>query len=73
MIDRDGTPSKRPLVSARAISHVAIEVSDLENSIAFYEDVFGFEIFQDNRDDGRQPNVKGVVAGLGIELPRPCN
>ncbi|MGA0602841.1 VOC family protein [Caulobacter sp. KR2-114] len=56
------------LAGVRALSHVALEVSDLEASIAFYEAVLGFEIFQDSRMGVGQPNVKGVIAGLGFEL-----
>lgn len=57
-----------PLVTVYAVSHLALEVSDLARSITFYETVLGLDIFQDNRDDGHQPNIKGVIGGFGIEL-----
>lgn len=57
-----------PIAQVLAASHVAMEVSDLDRSIAFYQDVLGFEIFHDDRGDPIQPNVKGVIAGFGFEL-----
>ncbi len=57
-----------PLVAVNAVSHLAIEVCDLARSISFYETVLGLDVFQDNRDDAHQPNIKGLIGGLGIEL-----
>jgi glyoxylase I family protein len=45
-----------------------MEVFDLDRSIAFYVEVLGFEIFQDDRGNPDQASVKGVVAGFGVEL-----
>jgi glyoxylase I family protein len=49
-------------------SHVALEVSDLGRSIQFWRSVFGYTIFADDSADPRQPSVKGVVGGFGVEL-----
>lgn len=57
-----------PLVAVNAVSHLAIEASDLTRSISFYETVLGLDIFQDNRGDAHQPNIKGLIGGFGIEL-----
>jgi glyoxylase I family protein len=57
-----------PIAQVVAPSHVAIEVSDLERSIAFYSAVLGFELFHDDRENAVQASVKGVVAGFGVEL-----
>ncbi|MGC8536684.1 MAG: VOC family protein [Rhizomicrobium sp.] len=57
-----------PLVTVNAISHLAIEVTDLMRSISFYEMVLGLKIFLDNRFDLHLPSVKGLIGGFGIEL-----
>jgi glyoxylase I family protein len=57
-----------PIAHVVAPSHIAMEVSDLERSIAFYEEVLGFEIFIDDRQNPDKASVKGVVAGFGVEL-----
>jgi glyoxylase I family protein len=62
------TSGVQSLVVVNAVSHLALEVSDLARSISFYESVLGLDIFQDNRDDRHQPNVKGLIGGFAIEL-----
>ena len=54
-----------PLVAVNAVSHLAIEVCDLARSISFYETVLGLDVFQDNRDEAHQPNIKGLIGGWG--------
>ena len=56
------------MAPVRAISHVAIETSDLEKSMAFYQAVLGLDVFQDERTDAQQPQVKGLIAGFAVEL-----
>ncbi|ADG11471.1 VOC family protein [Caulobacter segnis] len=60
--------SSSPLASVVGPSHIALEVSDLERSLAFYQRVLGLEIFYDERQTGTPPSIKGIVAGFAIEL-----
>lgn len=57
-----------PIAKVEQVSHLALEVRDLDRSIAFYEAVLGLEIFYDDRANPDGPNIKGCVAGFGIEL-----
>lgn len=57
-----------PIAKIAQVSHLALDVRDLDRSIAFYEAVLGLEIFQDDRANPVAPSVKGCVAGFGIEL-----
>lgn len=57
-----------PIAKVEQVSHLALEVRDLDRSIAFYEAVLGLEIFHDDRANPDGPNIKGCVAGFGIEL-----
>ena len=54
-----------PLVDLRAVSHVAIRVSDLDRAVDFYRRVFGYDVFIDNRPG---TTVIGLIGGLAIEL-----
>ncbi|MGC1303938.1 MAG: VOC family protein [Caulobacteraceae bacterium] len=64
------TASAEPAPVARVtqISHVALQVADLERSIGFYREVLGLEVFEDDRDNPDGSNIKGAVGGFGIEL-----
>ncbi len=64
----NGPLRRQPIARVHAASHVAMEVSDLERSIAFYTEVLGLEIFHDDRQSPRQASVKGVIGGFGVEL-----
>lgn len=57
-----------PIAQIEQVSHLALDVRDLDRSIAFYEAVLGLEIFHDDRANPDGPNVKGCIAGFGIEL-----
>jgi glyoxylase I family protein len=57
-----------PWAEVRGVSHIALEVSDLARSIAFYKTALGLEIFHDSRVDGGRPNIKGLVGDFAIEL-----
>jgi lactoylglutathione lyase len=58
------------LVTPKAFSHIAIKVADVDRSVAFYEKVFGFDIFYDGRKNpptGPRQAI-GVIADCAIEL-----
>jgi glyoxylase I family protein len=59
------TTASAPLVSVKAVSHVAIRVTDIDRAVDFYSRVFGYDVFIDNRP---KPTVIGVAGGLAIEL-----
>lgn len=56
------------LAEIRGASHLALDVANLEASIAFYRDVLDMRILVDATDDPAQPNVKGMVGDFLIEL-----
>jgi catechol 2,3-dioxygenase-like lactoylglutathione lyase family enzyme len=63
-----GAARANPIAKIEQVSHQALEVRDLDRSIAFYEAVLGLEIFHDDRANPEGPSIKGCVAGFGIEL-----
>lgn len=56
------------LAPAASLSHLAVNVSDLARSRAFYEQVLGFELFQDKSDDAKLPRLFGHIGGVAVEL-----
>jgi lactoylglutathione lyase len=46
-----------PLLAISGIDHINMCVTNLERSIAFYRDVFGFEVKEDHRDLEKYPWV----------------
>jgi len=54
-----------PIVPVKAVSHVAIRVTDLDRAVDFYSRVFGYDVFIDNRPG---PTVIGLIGGLAVEL-----
>lgn len=61
-------PPARPIATATTLSHVDLEVTDLERSIAFYQRVLGLDIFDDDRTHPDKPSIKGLVGDFAIEL-----
>jgi glyoxylase I family protein len=59
------TTTAPAVVGVKAVSHVAIRVTDLDRAVDFYSRVFGYDVFIDNRPG---PTVLGVIGGLAIEL-----
>ena len=60
------TATAAAVVPVKAVSHVAIRVTDLDRSVDFYRRVFGYDVFIDNRGAGT--TVIGLIGGLAIEL-----
>lgn len=69
MSDTTTAPSAA-IATVKTLSHVALVVSDLERSVAFYRDVIGFQVFRDQSNDERAPRVFGTAGGLTLELLR---
>lgn len=59
--------SMQPLAAIETISHVAIEVADLDASIRFYERVLGMNVLVLERD-ATPPNLKGLLGDFVIEI-----
>lgn len=57
-----------PLATIRTVSHVAIEVADLDVSVDFYQQTLGMRLVGDFRDDAAQPNIKGLLGDFAIEI-----
>ena len=59
-----------PDVNVVCFSHVGITVKDLEASLEFYGNLFGFErLFEDAHDDWRRVGLK--VGDVQLELFSP--
>lgn len=50
---------------AKSIDHIAIAVKDLEASIAFYENVLGFQLHERRRTEGRATAMISAVMKAG--------
>lgn len=49
------------------LSHLGLQVTDLETSLAFYIDLLGFEkLFERDYQDPRRPEAKNRIAGCGV-------
>ncbi len=59
-------PASNPIAPIKALSHVAIRCTDIDRSTKFYRDVFGYDVFIDNRKTGG--NVIGLLGGVAMEL-----
>jgi catechol 2,3-dioxygenase-like lactoylglutathione lyase family enzyme len=60
--------SEGPVAEVKALSHTAIRVRDIDASVKFYQDLFGYDVFIDGR--GQQPvgPVLGLIGGHTVEL-----
>ena len=61
-------PANVPLAPVTSLSHLAVNVSDLERSRRFYAQVLGFETFLDKSTDANLPRIFGRIAGVAVEL-----
>jgi len=54
------------VVPVKGLSHTAIRVTDVDRSVKWYQDVFGYDVFIDGRAEGGP--VLGLIGGHTIEL-----
>jgi glyoxylase I family protein len=60
--------SDRPIAPIKALSHVAVRCTDLDRSVTFYQKVFGYDVFIDNRGQPGGSTVIGLLGGVAMEL-----
>lgn len=58
------------LIKPNTLSHFAVRVRDVAASTKWYQEVLGYEVFMDQRDDPNMPRTFGIVSGVAIELYR---
>jgi predicted enzyme related to lactoylglutathione lyase len=58
------------LLKANTLSHFAVRVRDVAASTQWYEEIFGFEVFMDQRNDPNMPRTFGMLGGVAVELYR---
>jgi predicted enzyme related to lactoylglutathione lyase len=61
------------LLQPKTLSHFAIRVRDVALSTAWYQEVFGYQVFMDQRNDPNMPRVFGMIAGVAVELYTPAD
>jgi catechol 2,3-dioxygenase-like lactoylglutathione lyase family enzyme len=65
----DNSAPMQALLKPLALSHIGIHVSNLQRSLEYYRQVFGYQLVYDNEAESGQDRVLiGVVAGTAIEL-----
>ena len=57
-----------PVITPKGLSHIAIRAEDVPRSAAFYERVFGYQVFLDERDKDTAPRTMGVIGGQAVEI-----
>ena len=57
-----------PVITPMGLSHIAIRAEDVPRSAAFYERVFGYQVFLDERDKDTAPRTMGVIGGQAVEI-----
>jgi catechol 2,3-dioxygenase-like lactoylglutathione lyase family enzyme len=62
--------SASPIAPVKALSHTAIRVADLDRSVDFYQRLYGYDVFIDNRGQPGGYTVLGLIGGHTVELIR---
>jgi catechol 2,3-dioxygenase-like lactoylglutathione lyase family enzyme len=57
-----------PVIAVKALSHTAIRVADLDRSVDFYQRLYGYDVFIDNRGQPGGTTVLGLIGGHTVEL-----
>jgi catechol 2,3-dioxygenase-like lactoylglutathione lyase family enzyme len=61
-------PSTRPLIEPRGLSHLVIRVPDVGRSSDWYERVFGYRLFIDERTKEPSPRTMGIIGDTALEI-----
>ncbi len=56
------------LIQANTLSHFAVRARDVAASTKWYEEILGYEVFMDQRNDPTMPRTFGMIGGVAIEI-----
>ena len=56
------------VIKANVLSHFAVRAQDVAKSTAWYEEILGYQVFMDQRNDPTMPRTFGMIGGVAVEI-----